>query len=437
MRRASAPPGTKRWRSPSAASGRYGGAAGREPPHRREAWDQGADEHSEEDEQEKLDLIANIGVKFLRKTQQERECRLSGELVAADYYLRQMTVLEVMLDLMASGWTFERTWPRLMSLRGKHSSLFMIADTPFVRLLDARRREMWAADGEPPRPPETFREGFLRDFGDHRASIDSHSFGATSEPGARILQGGMGHHEHGGAEGGARAAICRRRGGAGRVGAAVACRVGGVAGSRRAQRTVAERQVRSVEEPMPARPACATSGSDSFDEQPHAGHAPSMSGPAAESVRDGPAAPITAPNMRSFGLNSREFYEAVREPLEPPWIMAGSLPREPRGTGGSSVRLTFGSNAYLGKQFSELDAKTQHFVRQLLDDQQHVQIRLAGMMGSDIGSSILLSLAKGRLKAVEQVVASFENFIKARDEIADLVTLVHPREAGFVGRGGG
>jgi hypothetical protein len=159
-----------------------GGAAGREPPHRRDPWDQGADEQNEDDEQEKLDLIANIGVKFLRKTQQERECRLAGELVAADYYLRQMTVLEVMLDLMASGWTFERTWPRLMSLRGKHSSLFMIADTPFVRLLDARRREMWAADGEPPRPPETFREEFLRDFGDHRACIDSHSFGATSEP---------------------------------------------------------------------------------------------------------------------------------------------------------------------------------------------------------------------------------------------------------------
>jgi hypothetical protein len=72
-----------------------------------------------------------------------------------------------------------------------------------------------------------------------------------------------------------------------------------------------------------------------------------MSGPAAESVRDGLLSPITAPNEhcghagehaetrnRSFGLNSREFYEAVREPIEPPWIMAGSLPREPR------VRIT-------------------------------------------------------------------------------------------------
>jgi hypothetical protein len=41
--------------------------------------------------------------------------------------------------------------------------------------------------------------------------------------------------------------------------------------------------------------------------------------------------PIAAPSLRTFSLNSREFYEAVREPIEPPWIMAGSLPREPRG----------------------------------------------------------------------------------------------------------
>lgn len=35
--------------------------------------------------------------------------------------------------------------------------------------------------------------------------------------------------------------------------------------------------------------------------------------------------------MRTFGLNSREFYEAVCEPRERPWIPNGALPREPRG----------------------------------------------------------------------------------------------------------
>jgi hypothetical protein len=34
--------------------------------------------------------------------------------------------------------------------------------------------------------------------------------------------------------------------------------------------------------------------------------------------------------MRQFGLNSREFYEAVCEPRERPWIPTGALPREPR-----------------------------------------------------------------------------------------------------------
>jgi hypothetical protein len=34
--------------------------------------------------------------------------------------------------------------------------------------------------------------------------------------------------------------------------------------------------------------------------------------------------------MRRFGLNSPEFYEAVTEPRERPWIPNGALPREPR-----------------------------------------------------------------------------------------------------------
>lgn len=37
----------------------------------------------------------------------------------------------------------------------------------------------------------------------------------------------------------------------------------------------------------------------------------------------------TAPNMRTFSLNSRDFYEAVTPPPDP-WVWAGGLPREPR-----------------------------------------------------------------------------------------------------------
>ena len=37
-----------------------------------------------------------------------------------------------------------------------------------------------------------------------------------------------------------------------------------------------------------------------------------------------------APNMRTFSMNSKEFYEAVCIPRERPWIPNGALPREPR-----------------------------------------------------------------------------------------------------------
>lgn len=42
------------------------------------------------------------------------------------------------------------------------------------------------------------------------------------------------------------------------------------------------------------------------------------------------ANPPTAPNMRSFSLNSDEAYEALCPREDKPWIMNGSLPREPR-----------------------------------------------------------------------------------------------------------
>lgn len=44
-----------------------------------------------------------------------------------------------------------------------------------------------------------------------------------------------------------------------------------------------------------------------------------------------PDANPTAPNMRSFTLDSEEAYEALCPRQDRPWIMNGSLPREPRG----------------------------------------------------------------------------------------------------------
>ena len=45
----------------------------------------------------------------------------------------------------------------------------------------------------------------------------------------------------------------------------------------------------------------------------------------------------TAPNQRSFTLNSDEAYQALCAPEARPWIMNGSLPREPRGREGTVI----------------------------------------------------------------------------------------------------
>lgn len=48
-----------------------------------------------------------------------------------------------------------------------------------------------------------------------------------------------------------------------------------------------------------------------------------------------------APNQRSFSMNSPEFYEAVCEPRERPWIPNGALPREPRSWGPTVIVETW------------------------------------------------------------------------------------------------
>jgi len=52
--------------------------------------------------------------------------------------------------------------------------------------------------------------------------------------------------------------------------------------------------------------------------------------PVLSSVEGPDLSPPTPGSIRSFSLNSPEFYDAVCEPRERPWIPNGSLPREPR-----------------------------------------------------------------------------------------------------------
>lgn len=113
---------------------------------------------------------------------------------------------------------------------------------------------------------------------------------------------------------------------------------------------IASQSGASVEEPLPVRPAGrrALSEPNPSDEQPHAGmpgacwtgccgFTPHDQASGDEPVRwtdiNGEAHTSAPGTMRSFSINSQEFYEAVVEPRERPSIPNGALPREPRAWG--------------------------------------------------------------------------------------------------------
>ena len=141
-------------------------------------WDE---DEPDMDLDEKLELIQRLAQKFLRKVVAEREARLAGELVAADFYLRQVTALEVIFDLLTEGGGGMDAWDHLKSLQRGGHTLAQIVDTPFARYLDDKRREYWSASGDPMRPV-AFREEFLLDHGDHRTAVDQNAFGACTTP---------------------------------------------------------------------------------------------------------------------------------------------------------------------------------------------------------------------------------------------------------------
>lgn len=91
-------------------------------------------------------LDALIG-KYMLKMEREREARLSGRIAEADFIIRQVTVLEVMLDL-ASG----DALAALEAARPGGNHFMHIAETPLSFLLDEARRAHWEACGDPPRP---------------------------------------------------------------------------------------------------------------------------------------------------------------------------------------------------------------------------------------------------------------------------------------------
>lgn len=106
------------------------------------------DDAAMEEAEQWLDDILD---RYEAKVRAERRHRLNGEIVAADFVLRQLTHIELILDCggrtqeMIELWTNETGDTPGMPVP--------VNASPASRILDQIRRQAWAKAGEPDRPP--------------------------------------------------------------------------------------------------------------------------------------------------------------------------------------------------------------------------------------------------------------------------------------------
>jgi hypothetical protein len=94
------------------------------------------------------DLLQPLMDMYLAKLKDERSCRLEGRIVEADYCVRQLTAIEIMLDLAGGADELIDRWRLPNDLH-----MLDVAATPMSVLLAGIRRDYWAEKGEPERPP--------------------------------------------------------------------------------------------------------------------------------------------------------------------------------------------------------------------------------------------------------------------------------------------
>lgn len=117
-----------------------------------------------EDPDEKLraqgEAFKTLVERYLLKLRAERTARLDGRIVEADYYVRQLTFIEMMLDLGEKG-------PEVLDrLRRRDLHPVQIVATPMSVLLDSVRRDYWNEMDEPERPP-------LGELGEHDGEVST------------------------------------------------------------------------------------------------------------------------------------------------------------------------------------------------------------------------------------------------------------------------
>jgi hypothetical protein len=102
---------------------------------------------SDLDEAEKAELIAEIVKRYGTKLRAERQARLEGRITEADFYVRQLSFIELVLDIGG------RTQELLDAFREAGVPLPEAAATPGSTLLEKARRAFWQEKGEADRPP--------------------------------------------------------------------------------------------------------------------------------------------------------------------------------------------------------------------------------------------------------------------------------------------
>ncbi|MEA3045264.1 MAG: hypothetical protein QOH47_3102 [Sphingomonadales bacterium] len=99
------------------------------------------------DQLAEIELTGEIVGKYMLKLQQERRARLEGRIAEADFYLRQITMLEVALDTVSG-----HGMALLRDIRLGGHDLLHVAETEMSKQLDEARRRHWETCGDPPRP---------------------------------------------------------------------------------------------------------------------------------------------------------------------------------------------------------------------------------------------------------------------------------------------
>jgi hypothetical protein len=128
--------------------------------------------------------------RYMLKLGQEHDSRREGDFVAADFYLRQLTHIELILDIGG------RSRELIARFTGPPDGWAHGGPTPYAGELgvelDEKRRAYWEAAGEPPRPPlllaRYMRSSVLVGDGNGQSLLDRRRFQREAEDRMRRAQ---------------------------------------------------------------------------------------------------------------------------------------------------------------------------------------------------------------------------------------------------------